>query len=59
MLPDDEAWLAQCRKRIDDAKIAVESNGRLAVVERTELASRLESIYKQARGLIVQEDARG
>lgn len=53
-MPDDEAWLSQCRKRIDDAKIAVESNARLSVNERAKLASQLESVFKQARGLMEQ-----
>jgi L-alanine-DL-glutamate epimerase-like enolase superfamily enzyme len=56
MMPDDEAWLTQCRKRIDDAKIAVESNGRLAAQERVELASQLESVFKRARGLVEPGD---
>lgn len=57
MNPDDQAWLQQLRRRIDDAKCCAESNHRLPTSELVTLASDLESIYKRARALLEMETA--
>lgn len=58
MSPDDTAWLKQVEQRIDAAKCAVTSNGRLSETELAKLASDLETIKKRARALL-QEGERG
>lgn len=49
---DDRAWLDQVRRHIDACKTSVTSNGRLDNAKLTDIASRLESIFKECRTML-------
>lgn len=58
MNADNNEWLAQVRRSIDNAKCAITSNSRLSEFDLADMASQLESIAKRCRAM-VQETPSG
>lgn len=49
---DDQEWVRQVSRRIDEAKCSLTSNSRLPDMALAKLASDLEGIKKAARALL-------